>query len=264
MRLKKFAAGAAALVLSTVLIAGCGDKEKKADDPAETAETSSTGAAPAADLTKDDFIAFSEAAQAAGSAHFTMTMSGAASITAEGDQVIGKSAGDSAMSLTMSMAGNKVEMRLVDKVMYMNMGQGTQNEFIKLDLTDTSNPLVAQFGSILDRTDIGQQMEQFGEIVSGVKATGKTEKIDGVDAKAYEMTIDGKKAAELAGQDASAISDSLTYTVYIGPDDLIRRLTMDIQGQSIQMDYSKWGEKVSIEKPKDSEISDADFSKAVG
>ena len=42
----------------------------------------------------------------------------------------------------------------------------------------------------------------------------------------------------------------------VGPDNLPRRVAVDMEAMSMTMDYSQWGEDVTVEKPADDEITD--------
>jgi len=260
MRLKKFAAGAAALVLSTALIAGCGDKD---DSNGSGDSNSSSGGQAAGELTKDNFAEqIGTAMQEAGSVHVKMT-SGSL-LEAEGDQSMGESAADSTMSLTMTTQGITMDMILIDQKLYMNMGSVTRDKYAVVDLTDSSNPVTAQFGSLAEQTDISKQFETFKDALKKFEKADKSEKIDGVDTQAYDITVDAKKLAEAQGQDASIMPDTVTYRFFVGSDNLVRRMSLDLMGQNLTMDFTDWGKDVSIEKPKDSDISDVDLASLMG
>jgi len=262
MRFSKIAAGAAALVLSTALIAGCGDKEEPAKgDATSSSPSKSDTSSSSKELTKDNFASvIGSAMQKAGSVHVSMTSASAAGLKVEGDQKMGGSAADSQMSLTMDLGPTSMEMRMIDQKLYLKMDQLTKGKFGVVDLTDKSNPLVSQFGMLAEQTDLSKQFEDFGDAVTKFEKSSKSEKLDGVDTQAYDITLDAKKLAKAQGQDAGSLPDSFTYTFYIGDDNLVRRMAIDVMGQKLQMDFTDWGKTVSVEKPKSSEISDVDLS----
>jgi hypothetical protein len=162
-----------------------------------------------------------------------------------------------------------LEMRLVDEVFYLNFGPMTSNKFTTIDLTDESNPIGKQFGDIIGNLDPSQQFKEFEDAVSKFEKRGDPKELDGVEAQPYALTVDTSKmpAAEQAG---SAMPKTLEYTMYIGPDNLPRRIVSDLPdvagsgGGTMTIDYSKWGEDVSIAKPKKSEITDKDFFSQLG
>jgi hypothetical protein len=105
--------------------------------------------------------------------------------------------------------------------------------------------------------------------VSSFDQKGKTISIDGVDARPYVIVVDPSKLSSSKKADES-LPKSIEYTMYIGPDNLPRRVITQLPdpsgtgGNTMTINYSKWGEKVSIAKPKASEISDKDFLSQLG
>jgi hypothetical protein len=59
--------------------------------------------------------------------------------------------------------------------------------------------------------------------------------------------------------DQASLPDSITFTIYVGPDDLPRRMVSRMPSQSgttkLQLDYTKWGEKVTITAPSRARIT---------
>lgn len=218
------------------------------------------------ELTEDNFFAETTKAQLdAGSSHMTMSTGGQADMTAEGDVVISEDPKKTRMSMTMSMegvsTGDSMEMRLVDGVFYMNMGEMTGGKFTKMDLADESNPMGAQFNQMIDNMDPARQLEAVEKAVTGFEQKGEPEKLDGVEATPYVITVDTAKVMEQfdgAEAGASQMPEEIVYTMYIGPDNLPRRISTELMGQKVDIDYSKWGEDVSVEAPADDEISDQD------
>jgi hypothetical protein len=265
-RLKKLTAVTALLLVAGGSLVACGDKDDaKADGVGEAASGS---------LTKANF--FGEVTQAqtkAGTSHVTMKVNVAGQkITSEGDLKVGETAADTAMAMTMQsgQAGlGSIEMRLVDQVFYLNFGPMTSNKFAKVDLTDESNPIGKQYAEIIGSLDPSQQFKDFEGAVSSFEQKGEAITLDGVKAQPYKIRIDTAKipAAKKAGK---SLPKTLEYTMYIGPDNLPRRMISELPGSSgpdgnaMTIDYSKWGEKVTIAKPKASEITDKDFFSQLG
>ena len=63
-------------------------------------------------------------------------------------------------------------------------------------------------------------------------------------------------ASTLGGAAAGAgdLPKTVTYTLYVDQDHLMRRIDMTIAGQSIQMLVSDWGKPVEIAAPPASQI----------
>ncbi|KQP27544.1 MULTISPECIES: hypothetical protein [unclassified Aeromicrobium] len=266
LRLKKSAAAVAIVLTAGLGLAACGGD----DSSSAKGDTSSVGEKADTELTQENFFTeVTKAQQDAKTSHVEMAFGvGGQDIKASGDVSTGKTAADSAMSMTMTLgAQGEMEMRLIDGVLYMNMGSMSQNKFAKIDLNDKSNPLGEQYGSLLDSVDPSKQIEQMQEAVTGFEQKGDAEKLDGVEATPYVVTVDSSKLTEqmgAPGQDAAQVPETLTYTMYIGPDNLPRRILMDVAGTKMTMDYTKWGEDVTIEAPAKDQISDVDLSQMGG
>lgn len=264
-RLKQLSVALVLVLVAGGTLAACSDDAKSGGDDASAGDS----------LTKADFFDEVIAAQTeAGSSHVDMSVDVAGqAIKASGDMMIGDSASDTAMSMTMEtgQAGmGSLEMRLVDEVFYLNFGAMTGNKFTKIDLTDKSNPIGKQFGDIIDSVDPSQQFKEFEEAVTGFKQSGKAKELDGVQTLPYVVTVDTSKIPSSEKAPEGSLPKTVKYTMYIGPDHLPRRMLSDLPdvggsgGGTMTIDYSKWGEDVTIDKPKASEISDKDFFSQLG
>ena len=254
-----------AVAAASLVLTGCGSKE---DAKKPSGDKTTVAASSGTDLTKANFISTVTAAQQkAKTSHVTMDMSAASQkINATGDVEVGATVADTKVSMKMdlgSLGGGSMEMRLVDKTFYINMGAISNNKFAKLDLTDKSNPLTAQYGGLLDQLDPSKQLEQLKGAVRSVEKKGAAITLDGVKAQPYEMTVDTTKLKDLKGAGAQ-VPDTITYTMFIGPDNLPRRFTFDLMGSKATMDYSKWGESVDIKQPAKDQITDSSFLDQLG
>jgi hypothetical protein len=257
----------ALVVAAGFTLGACGDKADKGDSASSSSNDAGTTKTVA--LTEDTFVdKITAATLKARTSHVEMAIdAGAQAITAKGDLEVGKTAADSAMAMTMDMGAGgmgTLEIRLVDEIFYMNFGQMTQNKFAKIDLTDKSNPIGKQYGEIVDQLDPSRQMEQLAKALKSFEKKGQPQEIDGVQAQPYAVVVDTSKIADLAGltgAPAAQVPDTITYTMFVGPDNLPRRIVTDVAGSKLTMDYSKWGEDVNIEAPPAGEISDLDLSK---
>lgn len=263
---RKLSSIAAVVLLAGLTLSACGDK----DDPAADKPSAKAAGGGEVALTKANFTQVLADSQAkAKSAHVDMTIGvGGQSIKAEGDLAIGSSPADGAMTMTMDMGSSmKMDMRLVDKVLYMNMGQVTEGKFVKVDLTDESNPLTKQYGQILDQMDPAKQIDQLKSAITSFEKKGEAKTLDAVKTQPYVVTVDTSKVkafADLPAASKSQVPDTIVYTMYIGSDDLPRRIVFDLAGSKSTMDYSKWGEPVDIKAPAAGEISDKDLSALMG
>ncbi|KRC64816.1 hypothetical protein ASE12_08540 [Aeromicrobium sp. Root236] len=254
-------------VVATVLLAGlslsaCGGSDGSDGDKADS--TSGGGGGKTA-LTQSNFAqVIGDSQTKAKSTHVDMTIgAGGQTFKAQGDAKIGSSADDTSVSMTMDLGSIKADMRLVDQVFYMNMGQMSDDKFLKIDLKDKSNPFAQQYGQIMDQMDPSKQMAQFKDALKSFEKKGEPQKIDGVEAQPYVVTVDTTKVKaykDLPGATKAQIPDTIVYTMFIGPDNLPRRMEFELAGSKSTVDYSKWGDPVDIKAPPAGEISDKDLS----
>lgn len=263
-RLKQLTAATALVLVAGASLVACsdGDSPSKADgSPAQT-------------LTQANFFdEVTEAQTKASTSHISMSVKVAGQdVKADGDLKVGRSPADTAMVMTVATGQSglgTIETRLVDEVFYLNFGPMTSNKFAKIDLNDKSNPIGKQYGELVGNIDPTQQFKEFEGAVKSFDQKGKTITIDGVEARPYEIVVDPSKlsSAKKAGE---SLPKTIEYTMYVGPDNLPRRVITQLPGASgtggatMTINYSKWGDKVSIVKPKASEITEKDFLSQFG
>lgn len=265
--LRKVSSFTVAALLVGLSVSACGDKDK---DSAGDQNGSKPATSDTTSLTAANFAEVLSDSQAkAKSAHVDMEIGAAGqTIKAQGDVAVGATPVDSAMTMTMDMGSSmSFEMRLVDQVFYMNMGQMSADKFIKVDLKDKSNPLTKQFGQVMDQMDPAKQMADLKKAVTSFEKKGDPQTIDGVKAQPYVVKVDTSKVQsfkDLPDASADMIPESIEYTMFIGSDNLLRRMSFDIAGSESTINYSKWGEPVEIKAPSAGEISDQDLSQLMG
>ncbi|MGB4137306.1 MAG: hypothetical protein WA971_12130 [Microbacterium sp.] len=207
-------------------------------------------------MTADDFTQrMNDAQLKAGSAHFTqmLTVAGAGEMKMNGEMKIGDDPSKTSMQFAGDMGGMQMEMRVVEGVTYMKMGELTQNKFAQMG---DGSP----FDGMAASGDLSAQLKLFKEALVDFAQDG-SESIDGVEAKRYVLTLDTKKvlassAEEVPAEALDKIGDTLTYEIFVGPDDLPRKIAMDMAGVPTVMTFSKWGEPVDIQVPSAEEITD--------
>jgi hypothetical protein len=257
------AAAAGALLLAP--LAGCGSDDKAQDADGRTAssataspsastsptdgESADSGvegaAAPGEQLTTDNLVATMLAAmREQKTAHMTMDIG--SSISAEADV---RYAGDSTdMKMSMDMGASKVEVIMVDGVMYMQQSAG--GKYVKIGRDDPA------MGNLLD------QMSSFGPESSVAAMRGAVKKVeqvgsetvDGDKVTRYRVTVDSTSIAKTFGAGAADLPKSLTYDLYVDDDHLMRRIDMTVSEQEISMKVSRWGEPVDIAAPPASQL----------
>jgi hypothetical protein len=247
----------AALTLGVTLgVAGCGNESS---GPGYASSKSNSGGVTYADpaLTKDDIMRVTyDAAQKAGSAHMVMSTTCKAAMKANGDVAYGRAANAAPrMSMTMSMAqlGNrKIEMRYVDKVLYMQIPGLTQpGKFVAIDPADKNSPLAKGFASTTDQMDPLKAIKAMESAVRSSERVGK-QTMDGVTVEHYKLTVDtaslvkGVSASQLA---QAKVPKTITYDLWLDEQHLLRRTSFEMMGTHFEATMSKWGKPVKIEAP---------------
>lgn len=246
---------AAVGVVALLAVSACGTAENATNDPSST-----TSAATQA-LTTDDFAStLADAQLSAQSAHLQMKIGvGGQDITAEGDVAAASDPAQSKLAMTLDAGGmGNLEMRLVDKVFYLNGGPMTSNKFAEIDLNDPNNPLAKSFGPMIDQMDPAKSVEALKGAISSVQKSGSPETIDGVRTQPYKVVIDTAKLTDssMFGDTGTvSLPDQLTFMYWVGPDNLPRKLTSDMGQATFEATFTKWGEDVTIEAPPASQIT---------
>lgn len=257
-----------AVIASTalVLLSACGGGAESSDGGSGSASNTPAAEKAAADsgpLTKDNFVDRMSAAQLeASTAHISMSASTGSEPMMEGVIETGEDAKSSKSQITTNSGMGKMDVRMVDGIMYLSMGEMTGGKFVKIDPSDPDDPLAQQFGSNADKADPTKQLEVFRDSLVGFDNQGDGGEIDGVKTTKIKLTLDTAKvmAAQGASSEAAASADmpkKLDYTVFVGDDDLMRRMVIEISGMSSTIDWTKWGEPVTVEAPPKDQITDS-------
>lgn len=213
-------------------------------------------------LTKDELFSKVVAAQAkAGSSHVAMTLTSpnGQKITSKGQMIYGDKPADTALATTTSGGDSQlgaIEVRLVDRAFYIRIGALTGEKFARIDLTDKDNPIARQYGDVIENIDPGRQIRQYKNAVTKFDNSGEPVEIDGVETIPYKVTVDPTKVKTFKN---SGVAGDITYTLYVGPDNLPRRMTSGSGAANgatqLRIDYTHWGEKVVIKAPAKSRIA---------
>jgi hypothetical protein len=270
-RSRSLTAIAAGALLLTAL-AGCGSDDKSKDTGAKTSVSSSTSsqspsaspsygtadpsdpalgdgpaAAPGERLTTENLVATMLAAMRdKKTAHMSMKIG--SSVSADAD--VRYSTSGTEMKMSMDMGSTKAAVILVDGVVYMQQSAG--GKFVKID-KDTPG-----MGSIVEQMS---GLSPDGSIAAMRGALKKveyagTDTVDGTKVTRYRVTADtSAMAATLGGAaGAGALPKTVTYTLYVDHDNLMRRIDMTVADQDIQMLVSNWGKPVDIAAPPASQV----------
>lgn len=217
-----------------------------------TAPTPAAAPTPGTKLTPQEFVDLFRSSMDS-TARMTMSVEGPTSTRAEGD--VDYSSDPPSMSMTMDNAemGGKVRFVMLDNVMYMHMGQLSNNKYIKMDLNDPSGLLGEDISS---QVDPKASMDQFEKGVQAVRFVG-TERLDGDTVRRYSVSIDAKK---LGGGDpaAAGMPKQIKYDVWFDEQDRLRKTVMGMgkRNGTVTMTLSDWGGKVDIKAPPANQVTE--------
>jgi hypothetical protein len=242
-----FSALALALALAAVLaLTGC------------TSLASAVDGKPAIVLTKKSFEPTITAAQVkASSVHeHIVTVVDKKTVTVDADVTgLGADPTKLAMRETLQVTGQpQASVVYVDQTFYVNLGQATQNGFLKLD-TQSPGPLAAIASSVTGsqaQADPQASLKQLGDALLFVQQAGSPTVIDSVKTTPYLVGIDARKAAGLLGGlgvAATAFPSEVDIDYWIGSDGLPRRSSLTIGDLDVETSYSQWGSAPKVIAP---------------
>ena len=273
---QKSLAGAAALVLATFGLAGCSSNDSTNQDsasqstgpaspsafataretsPVESGAKESAPPSSATDLTQDNFLErTTNAMLKAKSYHVDMTAeAGGTNVVFGGDMRTSDDPSEivAEMTIPIDAAGTKMGMRVVDGKMYMQLPQ-TQGKWLVLD---NSIPGFEGIEDNLSQIDVLGTMNETKDNNSAIQkftAEPNSETIDGVSTTKLTLVFDAKQYMD-EKWDASS-GDTVTMIYFVGPEDLIRRIIMELGPSVVTMDMSNWGEPLDVTAPSADEI----------
>lgn len=231
------------MTVIALLLSGCGG--------GDSAPTTSGGeGAETAALTKDNIAQVVSAAQLeAGSVRMTTVSSlGGQELTGEGALVFDADGGSVRMEMTMNLPGvGEVSTKLIGEDLYSS-NPADPGTWIKMSLAD----LADLAGQDMTAFDPNTQLERWQDSITVFEQSGDPIEIDGTPATPYEIVIEMDEAA------ADSELGELNATMWIGQDDLIRRMELDMEGNLIRVDYTDWGADITIEAPAESDVVSPD------
>jgi hypothetical protein len=212
------------------------------------------------------------------SAKFSMEMTAAGlAITANGQ---GRFDGaNTAMSMTMNLLGQQMEMRVIGGDMYMQMPEsmraslGSTKPWTKVSLAASSAPgnSMGDYNQLAEQNDPSKMLEQIQKAGTITKSDSTT--LNGQPANHYTIDVDFAKLADQmpAGLPADA-KDKLTgknvhfpMEVWLNSDQLPMQIVMDMTAigkavagdaatgktgeMKMTMKYTDWGTPVTVEAP---------------
>lgn len=203
------------------------------------------------DLTKEDFVARTAAAsRAAGSVTMAMTAVADGETTqADGDVRYTDTGADMQLALVAPEIGD-LDFRALDGMIYVSVGEATGGMFVAIAPEDMDSPFVATIGALVEQLNPIASLEGIEDAIRSVEKAGEPEEIDGVLAQPYEIVVYTSGTTTMWGlPDAEGVPDKVTFTYWIGEDDLMRRVVTEIPGASVDMTFTNWGGEMNITAP---------------
>jgi hypothetical protein len=235
-------------------LAGCGNEP----GPGYATQNSGGVAYDHAALTKDTLVPVTTAAAVrAGSVHLVMSMSGKAGLRSTGDIAYAGPRSSMAMAMTTpEMRGRRITLRYVDQLIYMQIqGLTPPGKFVAINPADKTSTLARSFAAT------PQQMDPMASVKSMQPAVRKVERVGkgtmaGTPVDHYKITVDTAKILAKLGPAAQHVSlpNALSYDMWLDSSHLIRRMTVDMAGISVEMSLSRWGKAVSVRRPSPGQI----------
>jgi hypothetical protein len=260
----------AAAALTPLLVAGltaCGgdDSGSAAKDPAAGSAVL-TGLQKGDEVDPDEFVdTVSDGVKASTTAHVSMELGlgTMGKVSGEGDVDYTADPPEMAleMDLPMAGAGTKTEVRYVDGVFYLSLGQLSGGKFWKLDPSDPDGPL-GDTGDLLDQADPLGALKKVEPAIDTVTYVGE-ESVDGRSLDHYELTVDPAELAktmDVPPQAQEQLPDELTYDIWLDGEDRLSKLHMDLPvagtESTVDITASDWGKKVTVEEPPADEVAE--------
>jgi hypothetical protein len=249
LTLRRTVAAAVATPLLLTGLGACGSDSEAGDGAGAASSGSDTAALTAGDsVAPADFAAqLADGFAAVTTAHATVNgaLGATGDVTAEGDVDYGGDSPAAAMTLSAGMFGpGGAEVRLVDQVLYVDLGRLSQGKFMKMDLDAPNSP----FGALGSQLDPKSSVELLEKGMTSVTYVGEEGGL-----RHYTATVDAK--ALLAGlapgaAGRAALPKVFDYDLWLDGQDRVNKLAFAMGDQgSVEMTLSDFGADVSIEAP---------------
>ncbi|MDC7121670.1 hypothetical protein OMK64_08985 [Cellulomonas fimi] len=253
-----------ALPVSVVLaatLAACGGGSATADEspaPVPTKTASATPTPTVEVLSATNLVSRLDGALKAQTSYdMTLDMTGAATFQGTASMQVVDGAQNMAMRMSMPEVGD-MEVRFVGGMAYLKIAM-LGEQFFQIDPNDASNPLAADFGGMTEQFDTG--LSGMEEAITSVEPAGPEETIDGVTVQPYTVVVDttkmtGEAAAKLAEAESVAeLPATLTYTYWVGADDLVRKVSYELVGMTTTMTFTNFGAGTPVTAPAPEQIT---------
>ncbi|HKJ13102.1 MAG TPA: hypothetical protein VJ976_12030 [Ornithinimicrobium sp.] len=157
--------------------------------------------------------------------------------------------------LTMELPPlGSVDLLLVDDVGYVDIPNLTPpGKYVQVPADELAEVGMSDVTESLDIQELMQKWESSGAAITYV---GEDE-VDGEATEHFELVVDPQQILDEAGQTASPdleVEGDLTYGVWVGQDDLVRKMQLDIDGADATVRMDDWGQELQVQAPKQGDI----------
>jgi hypothetical protein len=259
MKFRAAVATAAAVPLALGLTACAGDPQPTGYKPSAPAERpqATASAKPVAHLNRVTFVPAMNTAltkQKSWRIAGTVTGNGTTLMTITGMQ----SAKPPAVSIEMTglaFNGRTVRMIGTAKAAYLSWpGKTPAGKYVKVTAAELADPKNG-LGSTLNSADPTNLFKQITKAMQNVKYVG-SQTIDGRKLDQYDLVVDTATALKAVGTKSvpPQLPKTLTYSLWMDSEHVIRRMTFDQLGISMVMTMSDYNKPVRIVAPPASKI----------
>ncbi|CAA9349063.1 MAG: hypothetical protein AVDCRST_MAG34-1636 [uncultured Nocardioidaceae bacterium] len=209
-----------------------------------------------------------------GSAHAVLRVTGAMAADGEGDVEYGPGGPEGRFTLSVpAMGTGEITALLVDHTLYVAVPGMTQpGQYFKVD-----KELLAGLGGPGHAKGMDDHHSMSPEVVlaaieAGIKKveTLGAETVGGEPVEHFRLTLDPQGAAEALGladkldavtkeSGESGVPDSLVADVWLDAEDRLRQFDIEVEGATVHLELSKWGEPVDVEAPAAKDLVPAPF-----
>ncbi|TGO05354.1 hypothetical protein SERN_1358 [Serinibacter arcticus] len=143
-----------------------------------------------------------------------------------------------AMTMTMPSPEDPaitMETVMVDGVMYLNMGEMSQNMWVEATgFTEASDPI--------------GEMRDFSQAITEVVHNGPVD-LDGVPAEHYTVTVEPSLMPAGTLEPGTMLPETVTYEIYLDGEGRPAGMDIEIMGGSVITRLTNFNEPVTIEAP---------------
>ncbi len=142
-----------------------------------------------------------------------------------------------------------LDVRLVDGTAYVNVPELTPaGKYYEVPADELADLGMSDMSESLDLTSM---MKDWDNDLTQVTFVG-AEEVNGTPTDHYDITVDPEAVLDAAGQTAPTdmeLPDSGTYGIWVGEDNLIAKMMLDIDGASATVLLDDWGQDVQVQAP---------------